>query len=298
MSHSTRARLKKRLQQKDILIAPGAYDALTAVLCEKANFEAVYLTGAGVSYSTLGKPDVGLITMTEMVNKAALICDAVNIPVIADGDTGYGNPLNVMRIVREYEKIGVAAIQLEDQTFPKRCGHLQNKTLVPVQEMLAKLQAATDARHNDDFLIIARTDARAVKGIEEAIERAQRYAEAGADIIFVEAPESVEEMKLITRSIPGKLLMANMVEGGKTPLLTAQELQEIGYRLVIFPNSVTRIIVKAASDFYHELRHSGSTAQLDGSMVKFDELNRLLGIEIIQALEEKYREDRYLSTGR
>lgn len=284
--------LKTRLENNEMTVVPGAYDALTGVLCEQANFDAVYLTGAGVSYSSLGRPDVGLITMTEMVSKAAALCEAVNIPVIADGDSGYGNAINVYRTVREYERVGVAAIQLEDQTFPKRCGHLANKTLITVEEMEAKLKAAADARKDRNFQIIARTDACAIDGIAAAIERANRYREAGADIIFVEAPESVEQMKLITSSISAPL-MANMVEGGKTPLLSVKELQEIGYRLVIFPNSVTRVIVKAALDFYTELRTSGTTNHYIDNMVKFEQLNKILGIDSIRSMEQLYNHEQF-----
>ncbi|OUM90416.1 MAG: carboxyvinyl-carboxyphosphonate phosphorylmutase [Bacillus thermozeamaize] len=284
-----RKRLKQRLEEKTILMAPGAYDALTAILCERAGFEALYLTGAGVSYSTLGKSDVGLITMSEMVSKATYICEAVSIPVIADGDNGYGNAINVMRTVREYERAGVAAIQLEDQVFPKRCGHLSNKSLISTEEMVAKIHAAVDARRDENFLIVARTDARAVEGLEEAIERAIRYEEAGADVIFVEAPESEAEMRKIARSLQ-KPLVANMVEGGKTPILSAEQLQEIGYALVIFPNSVTRVIAKAAGDFYRELKQTGITTHYYERMLQFKELNQILGIERIRQLEQKYDE--------
>lgn len=287
-----RKRLRERLQEKEIVIAPGAYDALTATLCEQAGFEAVYLTGAGVSYSTLGKSDVGLITMTEMADKAAYICDAVSIPVIADGDTGYGNALNVMRTVREYERAGVAAIQLEDQLFPKRCGHLANKALISADEMVAKIHAAVDARKDENFLIIARTDARAVEGLEAAIERALRYEEAGADVIFVEAPTSEEELDQVARRL-NKPLLANMVEGGKTPLVPAQRLQEMGYSIVIYPNSVTRVIAKAAADFYRELKQTGSTTGYADRMLTFDQLNQVLGLAQIRQLEQKYDEKNF-----
>lgn len=287
-----RKRLRERLQEKEILLAPGAYDALTATLCEQAGFEAVYLTGAGVSYSTLGKSDVGLITMSEMAEKAAYICEAVSIPVIADGDTGYGNALNVMRTVREYERAGVAAIQLEDQQFPKRCGHLANKALISADEMVAKIHAALDARKDENFLIIARTDARAVEGMDAAIERALRYEEAGADVIFVEAPASEEELRHVARQLH-KPLLANMVEGGKTPLIPAQQLQEMGYSIVIYPNSVTRVIAKAAGEFYRELKATGTTTGYATRMLQFDELNQVLGLAYIRQLEQKYDEKNY-----
>ncbi len=292
-----RKRLRQRLQEKTILVAPGAYDALTAILCEQAGFEALYLTGAGVSYSTLGKSDLGLITMSEMVGKAAYICDAVSIPVIADGDNGYGNALNVMRTVREYERAGVAAIQLEDQMFPKRCGHLANKILIPTEEMVAKIHAAVDARKDHNFLIIARTDARAVDGLQAAIERAIRYEEEGADVIFVEAPESETEMREIAKFLR-KPLLANMVEGGKTPILAADRLQEIGYSIVIYPNSVTRVIAKVAGDFYRELKQTGVTTGYSERMLQFNELNQILGIEQIRQLEQKYDERNFRRSSR
>ncbi len=286
-------RLKKRMEQDKVIVVPGAYDALTGVLCERADFEAVYLTGAGVSYSSLGKPDVGLITMSEMVDKAAKLCDSISIPVVADGDNGYGNAINVYRTVREYERAGVSAIQLEDQKFPKRCGHLADKTLISTEEMMAKIQAAVDSRLDPNLQIIARTDARATDGLNEAIERAARYLEAGADILFVEAPETVEEMKKITSAIRAPLV-ANMVEGGKTPMLSVQELEEIGYRMVLFPNSVTRIIAKTALEFYRQLNVTGTTAHYDDRMVKFYELNELLGIEEFRHMENKYKKENFL----
>lgn len=270
-------------------MVPGAYDALTAMLVEQAGFEAVYLTGAGVSYSLLGKPDLGLVTASEMVSRAYYICEAVQIPVIADGDTGYGNALNVMRTVKDYERAGVAAIQLEDQVFPKRCGHLTNKSVISADEMIGKIKAATDARVDENLLIIARTDARAMHGLEEAIERAQRYAEAGADVIFVEAPESVDELRRIAQEVK-KPLVANMVEKGKTPFLFAEELEEIGYRIVIYPNSVTRMIVKAAQELYSELKRKGSTQGLAHRMLSFDQLNNLLNIQHFREAEMRYSE--------
>jgi methylisocitrate lyase len=287
-----RKQLRRRLEDKAILMAPGAYDSLTAVLCERAGFEALYLTGAGVSYSTLGKSDIGLVTMSEMASRAAYICEAVSIPVIADGDNGYGNAINVMRTVREYERAGVSAIQLEDQAFPKRCGHLANKSLISTAEMVAKIHAAVDARQDENFLIIARTDARATDGLDAAIERALRYEEAGADVIFVEAPESEPEMRRITQSLH-KPLMANMVEGGKTPILSAEQLEEIGYALVIFPNSVTRVIAKAAGDFYQALKQAGVTTPHYDRMLQFNELNQILGIEKFREMERKYNDNNF-----
>lgn len=256
-------------------MAPGAYDSLTAKLIELAGFEAVYMTGAGLSYSLLGERDVGLLTMTEMTNRAAYMAQAVRIPVIADADTGYGDENNVARTVTEYERAGIAAIQLEDQEFPKRCGHLAGKRLVPAEEMVARIRAAVAARHSPDFLIIGRTDARAVEGLEAALERAALYKEAGADILFVEAPQSEEELALVGRSLPGPL-MANMVEGGRTPLVDARTLEMWGYRLVIFPNSITRLLARVGLDMLRDLRRDGTTERWRDRMMSFAELNELL----------------------
>ena len=287
MFEKRRRAFRERVNKSSIVMVPGAYDALTAMLVEQAGFEAVYLTGAGISYSLLGKPDLGLVTASEMVSRAYYICEAVQIPVIADGDTGYGNALNVMRTVKDYERAGVAAIQLEDQVFPKKCGHLTNKSVISTDEMVGKIRAATDARVDENLLIIARTDARATHGLEEAIERAQRYAEAGADVIFVEAPESVDELRNIAQEVK-KPLVANMVEKGKTPFLSAKELEQIGYRIVIYPNSVTRFIVKAAQELYTELKRNGSTRELVHRMLSFDQINNLLNIKQFLEAEKRY----------
>ena len=286
------ARLKERLQQSKILIAPGAPDALVAKIIEKNGFEAVYLTGAGVSYTTLGLPDMGFITMSEMVQKAASIVEAVDIPVISDADTGYGNPLNVIRTVKEFERAGVSAIQLEDQVFPKRCGHLAGKEIIPQEEMVIKIKAAVDTRVDPNFQIIARTDALAVRGLEEAIKRSIAYQEAGADILFVEAPQSVAEMKKITSSFSVPLV-ANMVEGGKTPLLTAQELEEIGYDLVIFPGAAVRVIAKAVADLMQEIKNKGTTKHYTNNMYLFERLNNLVDRERVRVWEEKYNTEKH-----
>lgn len=270
-----RTPLRRRLNENRILIAPGAYDGLTAKLVQLAGFEAVYMTGAGLSYSLLGQRDIGLLTMSEMVSRAGYIAQAVDLPLIADADTGYGDENNVARTVAEFERAGAAAIQLEDQDFPKRCGHLGGKTLVPTTEMEARIRAAVAARNSDDFLIIGRTDARAVEGMPEALERAARYKEAGADVLFVEAPQSEEELALIGRELSGPL-MANMVEGGKTPLVDARRLEEWGYRLVIFPNSITRLLARVGLDMFGDLRRRGTTDGWRDRMMSFSELNVLL----------------------
>lgn len=279
--------LRGLLASQNIVAAPGAHDALTAKIIEKTGFPAVYMTGYGQAASHLGKPDVGLLTMSEMVARAANIVEAVNVPVIADADTGFGNAVNVMRTVREYEKAGVAAIQLEDQVAPKKCGHMTGRQVVPAAEMVGKIKAACDARRDDDLVIIARTDARTVLGIEEAISRAKAYEEAGADLLFIESPESLDEMKKITASFSVPLL-ANMVEGGRTPLMTVQELSAIGYKLVIFPTASTYTATLAISRLMQQLLQTGTTAGMLDQMIAFTEFNELIGLPCIREYENEY----------
>ncbi len=270
-----------------IILAPGAYDAFTARLVEVSGFEAVYLTGAGVSYTSLAQPDIGLLSGSEMAARAAQLANATSLPVIADGDTGYGNALNVIRTVQEYERAGVAAIQLEDQALPKKCGHLAGKELVSQAEMVGKIEAAIYARRDPDFVIVARTDGIAVEGFEAALGRAQAYSEAGADLIFVEAPRSVEEMRAINAAI-SKPTVANMVEKGRTPLLSAPELAALGYRMVIFPGALTRFFAHAGLEFLARLKADGTTAPQLESMLGFDELNELLGLSQVQQLDRRF----------
>lgn len=279
--------LRQMLAGKNIVVAPGAHDALTAKIIEQVGFGAVYMTGYGQAASHLGKPDVGLLTMTEMLSRAANIVEAVNVPVIADADTGFGNAVNVMRTVREYEKAGVAAIQLEDQVAPKKCGHMTGRQVVSKEEMVGKIKAAVDVRKDRDFMIIARTDARTVHGIGEALERAKAYEEAGADILFVESPESIEEMKQITSSFNVPVL-ANMVEGGRTPFLPAQELEALGYELVIFPTASTYLVTKAVSRLMTVLKQTGTTASLIPEMITFEQFNDLIGLTKIREIENMY----------
>ena len=280
--------LRKRFSESKILVAPGAYDAFTAKLIESSGFESVYLSGAGVSYTLLGQPDTGQVTQTQMVEKVGTVANAIGIPLIADGDTGYGNAVNVMETVRRYEHAGAAAIQLEDQQFPKRCGHLSGKELIPADEMVGKIRAAIYARASDEFLIIARTDALGVAGLEEAILRGKKYVDAGADMLFVESPNSMEELKTVTDEFSEIPLMANMVEGGVTPLLSADELESMGYSLVIYPNSLTRRFARAGLDLLADLHGNGTTrARLD-KMMPFQELNAMLGIEDLKKLEQNY----------
>ena len=283
----TTTQLRNLLEADELIVAPGAADALVARIIEQTGFPALYLTGAGVAYTSVG-PDLGLLGMSEMVSRLEYICEAVSIPVIADGDTGYGNALNVIRTVRAYEKAGAAAIQLEDQVMPKKCGHLAGKQLIEASEMVNKIKSAVDARKDRDFVIVARTDARAVLGLERAIERAQLYREAGADVIFVEAPESVEEMRQLNSKIQAPTL-ANMVEGGKTPLLPNRELKEIGYKIVIYPNSAIRVIAKAVSKLMNSLKESGTTQGEFEQMFLFDKVNDIIGLAQWRELEKRYQ---------
>jgi 2,3-dimethylmalate lyase len=281
-------KLRERLGRREILVAPGAHDALVAKIIKRAGFEALYMTGAGVAYTTLGKPDIGLITLSEMVQKASYICEAAEMPVIADGDTGYGNALNVKRAIREYERAGVACIQLEDQVMPKRCGHMAGKALVQAEEMVGKIKAACDARNDADFLVMARTDARAVEGLQNAMERAHLYREAGADILFIEAPQSSDEMKEICLEFRDTPLLANMVEGGKTPLHSAKDLEAMGYRIVIYPGAACRVIAKALTDLMDEIKRTGTTQGYLDHMYIFGELNEILDLDRIREDEKKY----------
>lgn len=273
--------------QKKLVVAPGAHDALTAAIIGKLGFDAVYMTGYGQSASHLGKPDVGLMTMTEMVTRAANMVEAAGVPVIADADTGFGNAVNVMRTVREYEKAGVAVIQLEDQVMPKKCGHMIGRQVVELEEMVGKIKAAVDARVNPDFMIMARTDARTTKGIEAAIERGLAFKEAGADIVFIESPESEEEMKLINEKIPG-LTLANMVEGGRTPMFTNDKLEEFGYNLVIYPTASTYVTTKAMVDLWEGLKRDGTTETMMDTMIPFEQFNELIGLPRIREIESNY----------
>jgi 2-methylisocitrate lyase-like PEP mutase family enzyme len=279
--------LRERLREAPILLAPGVYDAFTALIAEQAGFEALYLTGAGIAYTRLGRPDIGLVTASEVADTLANICARVRLPVIVDADTGFGNALNAGRTVRALERAGAAAIQIEDQVTPKRCGHLEGKSLVSPAEMVGKLHAALDARK--EALIVARTDAIAVEGLEPALERAERYCEAGADVLFIEAPRSLEEMQAVTQRFAGRIpLLANMVEGGKTPVLAAAELQPLGFAIAIYPGAIARALGFAAREFYASLRQHGGTDAMRGRMLDFAALNRLIGTPEMLALGKKY----------
>ncbi len=281
--------LKSRLGRKPIVVAPGIYDALTALIAQAAGFGTLYVSGAGIAYSRLGRPDIGLVSLSEVVDTVALIRDRIDAHLIVDADNGYGNALNVERTVRLLERAGAGAIQIEDQSFPKRCGHLDDKSLVAAGEMAGKIRAAVNARHSDRTLVIARTDAIAVEGFERAIDRAMLYREAGADVLFIEAPKGHEELAHVTAALgAGVPLMANMVEGGKTPPLSAPELEALGFALVIFPGGIVRALAKAAGDFYGTLAAHGSTEPFRARMHDFESLNRLLGTPDMLALGKRY----------
>jgi 2-methylisocitrate lyase-like PEP mutase family enzyme len=267
--------LRKLIGGDEIIVAPGVYDGMSARLVQRAGFAAVYATGGGIARS-MGYPDLGLLGLTEVADRLSVIVEHAGVPVIADADTGYGNTLNVRRTIREFERAGVAALHLEDQTFPKRCGHLDDKTVVPRGEMVQKLRAARDAASDADLVLIARTDAIAVEGLEAAIERALAYAEAGADVIFVEAPTSEAQMETIARRVsPPKLL--NMFEGGKTPLVPLDRLGALGYRIVIIPSDLQRAAIRAMQDVLTAIRRDGNSRALADRMATFTEREAIVG---------------------
>jgi 2-methylisocitrate lyase-like PEP mutase family enzyme len=273
-----RMSLKQRLSAGGVLVAPGIYDALTGSLAQAAGFEAAYLSGAAIAYTRLGRPDIGLVSMSEVAEVIALVRDRAPIPLIVDADNGYGNALNVQRTVRMFERAGATAIQIEDQTMPKRCGHLQDKSVISAGEMVGKIRAALDARASDETLIIARTDAVQVEGFERAIERAHLYADAGADVLFVEAPKSREQLAAVTAALGAtRPLLANMVEGGDTPISNADDLGALGFKLVIFPGGIVRAIARTAQAYYGSLKQAGSNKPFQDRMFDFSQLNALIG---------------------
>jgi carboxyvinyl-carboxyphosphonate phosphorylmutase len=280
--------LKQLLRAGQLVRVPGAYDALSARIVEQAGFPAIYMTGFGATAARLGQPDIGLLTQTEMCTHARDMVRAVKVPVIADADTGYGGLLNVQHTVRGYEAAGAVAIQLEDQEFPKKCGHMLGRRVVAAEDMAAKIRVAVDARSDRDFLIIARTDARTVHGLDEALRRAEIYLRAGADILFVESPESVEEMARIGRTFDVPLV-ANMVEGGRTPILSAAELERVGYRLAIFPALGFLAAGAALTSAYGELKDKGSSADLATPLYPFKDFSALMGFDWIAEFDRKYR---------
>jgi 2-methylisocitrate lyase-like PEP mutase family enzyme len=282
--------LRDRLARRDALLVPGAGNALTARIIQDTGFEAVYVTGAGIANTLLGAPDVGLVTMTELANTTAVIAEICSLPLIVDIDTGFGNAVNTYRTIRVLERAGASAVQIEDQNFPKKCGHFSGKAVIPVEEMCAKVRAAADAREDENFLIIARTDARAIEGLDAALERAGRYIEAGADLTFVEAPTTTDEMRAITARLPAPQV-ANMVVGGKTPLLAQAELADIGFSLVLYANAPLQAAMKAMSEVLAALRRDGGLDTVIGQLADFDERQRLVGKNFYDALERKYTVD-------
>ena len=280
--------LRRLIGGQDTIVAPGAYDALSARIIEQAGFPAVYMTGFGTSASLLGRPDVGLLTMSQMVDHARRLAQAVDVPLIADADTGYGNALNVIRTVQEYERAGVSAIHIEDQIMPKKCGHMENKQVIAASEMAEKIHAATEARASVDFLIIARTDSRAVEGLDSALRRARCYREAGADMLFVEAPQSEDEISQVARAFPDVPLLFNWAEGGKTPPMPLDRLKELGYRLVIFPIGALLVATQAVRALAAEIRTQGTAARLLAQTLSFKEFNDMIGLAEIQQLEKRF----------
>jgi len=282
-------RLRELLAQPELLVAPGAYDALSARLVAQAGFPAVYMTGFGTAASVLGQPDVGLLTMSEMVSRAAALAAVVgDRPLIADADTGYGNPINVRRTIREYERVGVAAVHIEDQVWPKKCGHLEGKQVIPTDEMVQKIHAAVDARQDPDFVIIARTDANAVYGLEDALHRGRAYREAGADVIFIEAPRSIVELQAIAQTFPDVPLLYNWAESGKTPLLSLEEIHTLGFKLVIFPVSMLFAATQALLGLLEVLKQGQTPTAFAERMVTFSQFTAQIGLPDIQALERRY----------
>ena len=279
----------KSIIKTETLLAPGIYDALSGLIAEQSGAKAVYLSGASIAYTRFGRSDLGLVSVSEVHDTLAAATDRIKIPIIVDADTGFGNALNVQRTIRNFERAGAAAIQIEDQSFPKRCGHLDGKVLIKKDEMVGKVKAAVDSRKISDTLIIARTDARAVEGLQEAIDRAHAYHEAGADVLFIEAPRSVDELKLIRKSFDLNIpLLANMVEGGKTPVKTANDLKSLGFNIVIFPGGAVRAATFQLQEYYAGLLKNGSNSEFSKRMHDFDSLNAVIGTPELLSIGKKY----------
>ena len=284
---NSRQTLRQLLKRDKLLVAPGCFDGLSARLVEEAGFEAAYLSGGAVARS-MGIPDIGLVTLSESIDRAAQVVATVKIPIIADADTGYGNVVNLVRTVREFERAGVAAIHIEDQITPKRCGHLDDKEVIPLAEMEKKLQAALATRTDPDFCIIARTDARGVDGFDDAIKRGRAFAKLGVDAIFVEAPQSEDELAEIPRRIPNVPILVNVFKGGKTPMLPMQRLQEIGYRIAIYPSETQRAAIHAMRRALETLKREGTTESIDDSLTTFKERDQVVGLDDWQKIEREY----------
>lgn len=284
-----RKRLQELLQKPDILVLPGVYDALTAKIAAEVGFEALVMGGYSIAASRLGQPDVGYLSMTEMTQALKGIVDATELPVFADGDTGYGNALSVRRTMQEYERAGAAAVLFEDQVWPKRCGHMAGKQVIEAAEHARKLRAAADARTDSDFLLIARTDARAVNGLDDAIERGKMYLANGAEALFIEAPQNIGELETIARAFPDTVLIANMIEGGRTPNLTAKDLENIGFKIVFWPCSALYVITQAFKEALTVLHETGTTKGYEDKMMHFSDFNRFIGLESYMELEKRYK---------
>jgi 2-methylisocitrate lyase-like PEP mutase family enzyme len=284
---NSRQVLKQFFKRDRLLVAPGCFDGLSARLVEEAGFEAAYLSGGALARS-MGIPDIGLVTMSEVIERAAQVVAAVKIPIIADADTGYGNAVNLVRTIREFERTGVAAIHIEDQITPKRCGHLDGKEVIPLAEMENKLQAALASRNDPDFLIIARTDARGVHGFDDAITRGRAFAKLGVDAIFVEAPQSEAELEGIPRALPDVPLLVNVFKGGKTPMLPVERLQQMGYRIAIYPSETQRAAIHAMRQALGLLKREGTTEKMDDALTTFKERDKVVGLDEWQRLEKQY----------
>jgi 2-methylisocitrate lyase-like PEP mutase family enzyme len=284
---NSRQTLRQLLKRDRLLVAPGCFDGLSARLVEEAGFAAAYLSGGAVARS-MGIPDIGLVTLSETIDRAAQVVAAVKIPIIADADTGYGNAVNLVRTVREFERTGVAAIHIEDQITPKRCGHLDGKEVIPLAEMEKKLQAALATRTDADFCIIARTDARGVHGFDDAISRGRAFARLGVDAIFVEAPQSEEELAQIPRLIPAVPILVNVFKGGKTPMLPMGRLEKMGYRIAIYPSETQRAAIHAMRRALETLKREGTTEPIDDSLITFKERDRVVGLDDWQKIEREY----------
>jgi len=287
---SKSSRLAQRLKQNRLIVAPGIFELISAKIADRMGFECLYVTGYGLVASHLGLPDAGLATYTDMVGRVAQIGRMTQTPFIADGDTGYGGLLNVRHTVQGYEAAGACGIQLEDQEFPKKCGHMLGRRVIPAEEMAAKVRVAADSRSDPDFLVIARTDARTTLGLDEALRRAELYLKAGADVLFVESPESVEEMRRIGETFKGVPLFANMVEGGRTPLLDRKTLEEVGYRIAIFPALGFLAMGAALESSYQNLLQKGSSVDNPVPLYDFKKFSELMGFDWVSAFDEKYRD--------
>ena len=275
------------LRDGEFVLAPGIFDLISARMADSKGFKAIYMTGYGIAASYLGQPDAGYATYIDMVGRASQVTSRTTTPLIADADTGFGGPLNVQHTIRGYEKAGVQAIQIEDQEFPKKCGHTLGRRVVPIEDMVTKIEVAAEARESDDFLIIARTDSRTTLGLDEALRRGEAFAKAGADIVFIESPESLDEMKTICANFD-KPCFANMVEGGRTPLLSAAELEDIGFKMAIFPGTGFLATAQVLSNVYGALKKDGISTDVSDQLYPFEDMNKLMGFEDVWEFDKKY----------